>query len=69
MGYVLDPERQRYAVGGPRHSFCGVGELFGCANVKLNGAGIYLAGKNSCIYFLYVFFLMSGCSSPERAEY
>lgn len=67
---MLVPERQTYAFGGPRHSFLGVRELFVCANVRLNGAGIYLAWKNFCIYFLCIFFLMSRCSnSKERAQY
>jgi len=69
MGYVQVPGRLTYAFGVPRHSFLGAGELFGCADAKLNSAGIHVAGTNSCVYFLCIFFLISGCSNPERAKY
>lgn len=63
---MLVPERQIHAFSGPKHSFLAAGELFGCENIKLTDAGIHLEGENSCLYFLCIFFLRSGCSQEPN---
>lgn len=65
QGNAVAPERQIYVFRGLRHSFLAAGELFGCENMKITGAGIHLKGEK----IICIFFFSSGCSNTERAKY